>query len=241
MTHRALWLVVVLGILVAPRAGGDDLTASPWWPSLVKIDERLLEGKWKVAAKIARKLAVEAEGKSWRDPALRHIMTDVALFRAIAAANLGERQAAIHYWHIALNIDSRRARQRDLTAYGDAAKILFEFPLRRKGEIPPGFEVLRSPYRKGFERPVIPKSERTVIENTGAWRDRPPNFHAEVLLDKEGRIHQPVMTSETHPVLAYATLEFFLFEIGPGKPARMDGEPVDVIYFVTMQYRRMGR
>lgn len=87
-------------------------------------DELLRKHKWRSARRETRKLADQVIGKGWYGPELGRILAELALFEAIADANLGRDREAIWYWHVATNLDSA-VRSRDLGRYGEAGKLLY--------------------------------------------------------------------------------------------------------------------
>lgn len=237
-TPRSLLILCLLGTCWAPAFAQRG--TSEWGPELRKVQDVLAEQKWKLAKTKARKLAKKVAGSSWYGPDLGQVLAELDFAHAVADANLGNDREAIWYWHIACNLDFR-LRRRDLAPYGEAAKLLSEFPLRRRGEVPPGFVVPESsplvpetpPQKPDYEPPVI-------LNNTAAAQDRPPDAHVEVVIDKEGRLHQPVMVSDyLHPILIHAVLEW-LFDFPPCEPRRIQDEPVATLFTFTVAfiYRR---
>jgi hypothetical protein len=221
----------------APAQGPrDSIPPSAWWPEVEEVEKTLLAGNYRRAEKQARRLGEEIQGKSWHGADLRDVLSRVALQQALAEANLGRRREALWHWHTALNIDPHIAEW-DLSPYGDAAKLLVEFPLRREGVMPPGFENRRP--RPGEEalRPRAPRFEAlAILNNTGAYIDRPGRFAAEVVVDKGGLLHHPVVLSTQHnPVIYYATLEWLL-RLPPFGPATVGGEPVDQLLDLDVQF-----
>ena len=226
-----LWTCPVRG-----QGPGDSIQPSLWWPEVQKVDEMLRAGRYKKGEKQARKLGEEVIGKSWYGAELKEVLAEVALLRAVAEANLGLRREALWHWHVAQNIDFRIARK-DLSPYGDAAKLLLEFPLRDRGEMPPGFENRRPLPGQRVERPEKAGFDPvTILNNTGASIERPGGFEAEVVLDAAGLLQHPVVVSVHHnPVIKYAVLEW-MFELPPFVPARIEGEPIDFLLALHVQF-----
>jgi hypothetical protein len=234
LTFVLLW---VCPVAPAPAQGPRDANApSAWWPEVEEGEKTLLAGNYRKAEKKARKLGEEIQGKSWHGADLREVLSRVALQRALAEANLGRRREALWHWHTALNIDPRIAEW-DLSPYGDAAKLLREFPLRRRGVMPAGFEDRRPRPGEEARRPRAPRFEAlTILNNTGAYLERPGRFAMEVVVDEEGLLHHPVVLSTQHnPVTFYATLEW-LFQLPPFGPATVGGEPVDQLLDLDVQF-----
>ena len=227
--------------VLAPSASAqgtrDTIPPSAWWPEVAEIEKTLLAGKYRRAEKRARQLGEKVQGKSWTGIDLREVLSRIALQRAVAEANLGKRREALWHWHVALNIDPQIA-QWDLSPYDDAAKLLLEFPLRRRGEMPPGFESRRPKPGEEVRRPTAPHFEAlTILNNTGAYNDRPGQFSVEVVVDSQGLLNHPVVISTHHnPVIYYATLEW-LFQLPAFGPASVGGEPMDQLLDLDVQFQ----
>lgn len=237
-TTRAILASCLLGACGVPAAAQRDTTE--WWPEVEKVVSVLDEQKWKLARTKARKLADKVAGRSWYGPDLDRVMAELDFARAVAEANLGNDRVALWYWHMASNLDFR-LRRRDLAPYGEAAKLFAEFPLRRRGEVPPGFVVPESspttpetpPKKPDYEPPVI-------LNNTAAAQENPADAHVEVVIDEEGRLHHPVVVSDyLNPILIHALLEWLL-DFPPCEPRRIDGEPAATLYdfSIAFRYRR---
>jgi len=235
MHRRAIpWTVAALAVLLLPTH--LPAAVSEWTPEVAKVDDLLRKGKWKLGRKQAEKVVEELLSKSWYGAGLRESLTDLAVLLAVAEANLDRKDDALWHWYMAQNLD-RRVWNRDLTPYGKAAKLLLEFPLRRRGEVPAGFEVRSLTLYSDVERPEAKKSpQKEILNNTAAVRERPGNLHVELVVDKEGRIHHPVLASDhLHPIIVYAVLDW-LHTFPPFEPARIDGEPADFIEEVTVRF-----
>ncbi|MCP4655591.1 MAG: hypothetical protein GY856_09255 [bacterium] len=233
-TYGLLILLTLPTFLAQPRIAAGE---SKWWPEVRKIDEQLRKQRWKISLRKLAKLEETVLDESWYGPDLHRVLAELALFQAIAGANLRHDRQAVWYWHIATNLDSR-VRDRDLAPYGRAGKLLYEFPLRARGKVPVGFENRESPPGHPFKPPILPDVPMpTILFNSAAVRERAGDFRVEVIVDKEGRLHHPVVLSTyLHPVLNYAALRW-LGDLPPAEPRRIDGEPTDSLYEVTIVFR----
>lgn len=206
---------------------------------LEKVDAQLRSGKWKTALRHAQRVTETVLTRTWYGKEIRRMLSELALYQAVAEANLGRRDDAIWHWHIAQNLDFRM-RRRDLAPYGKAGKLLREFPLRALGEVPVTFSVPETyPGGPRLDRAVGPKlsSFPTVVNNTGAAQEGTGDFHAELLIDEQGRIRQPVViTTHLHPIIIYASLEW-LREMPLFKPAQFKGEPADSLEKFIIRFK----
>lgn len=223
-------LSFAVGRLDAEAAG--EIEASDWWQETAALDKDLLSGKWKKVAKEAPKLGRRITALSWYHPDLPKLFAEVSLFEAIAAANLEQDDHAVWMWHVAQNLD-RSIKDRDLAPYGRAAKLLYEHPLRARGEIPfrwraapqgpmRGTSLVPPRQEKQRENPVIMSSHAVKSERRDVLRP----VHVELIYDEQGAPHQPIVTfpPEVHPAVEWAVLRHI-----PDRkvePARLDGKAI---------------
>lgn len=223
------------------RSTIDNLVSpEEYQEELDTIHESLLAHKWKRGLRHARSLTETILRRSWHGKELQRMLSELALYQAVAEANLPRlRYEAIWHWHIAQNLDFKM-RNRDLSPYGRAGALLREFPLRRQGSVPAGFEVATTyPTGPRLDPPRKPGTATvpTVLNNTGAALEGSGDFKVEVIVDKYGRLHQPVVISTyLHPIVIYGSLEW-LRDWAPFQPARLDGKPADYLDTFTVQFQ----
>ena len=222
---------------IAQDSGGNTRRHSEWWPKVELVDGSLHNGRWKYARKSAAKLGKTITREAWSDRELKSVLAEVALYQAIAEANLGQRDDAIWHWHTALNLEPRIG-QRDLSAYGEAVRLLAEFPLRERGEMPPGFPDASTMPGAVTTTPVAPAGPTpTVVNNLAGSRERTGNFEAELIVDSRGELHQPLVISRhLHPVVIYSCLEW-LREMAAFEPGRIEGRAVSALYPLIVQFQ----
>lgn len=229
-------LVVIAGVAIAQSEHQNTPRYSKWWTQVELIDGSLNNGRWKYARRNAIRVTQTILNESWKDRGLDEVLGELALYRAIAEANLDRREDAIWYWFTALNLN-RRIADRDLAPYGVAAASLSEVPRRKKGEIPASFQ-------KGASRPAGPVTPPrfpdvtvpTLLNNSAATRQGSADFEVEVIVDEAGDLHQPVVISRhVNPVVIYACLDW-LQGVPALEPARLDGRPVAATYTVMIEF-----
>ncbi len=229
--------ILILLLLSASPSPADVVNNSEWKSDLESLEESLRAHKWKPARRAAQKLGKKVMNKSWYGPNLDKVLAEAALAQAIAGANLGDDGEAVWYWHVAINLN-HRIRDRDLGPYGRAGKLLYEFPLRAHGEVPVGFENReRGPLNPSHPPKVPDVGVPTFIINLAGVETRQGDFHVEVIVDKEGRLHHPVVESTyLHPILIYAVLDW-LARVPPFEPRRFfEGGASDSLYDISMDF-----
>ena len=241
---RWVWVLVALcgvgwvpSLPAAAQSSRDHVAPSAWRPRLDKVEEAVAQGRWKAAVKQGARLEKDVLSRSWHGSELRQVLTELAFLQALAHANLDHDRQAIWYWHMAINSDFRVAT-RDLGPYGRAARLLLEHPLRKKGEVPAGFDPLpTSPTVKVVPAQLPPRHANAIIlNNTGAALEHHGDFYAELIIDEQGVPHQPVViSSHLHPVILYASLKFLL-DAPPLVPASIDGQPGDLLMTLRLQF-----
>lgn len=241
--HLTAVLALTLGLLTAHGASARPGIDDRWRAEMDKVDERLRAGNWKSGRRSARRLAERILGESWHGRGLKEVLSELALYQAVAEANLGNRQDAVWSWHMAQNVD-HRIRKRDLSPYGEAEKLLREFPLRARGQVPLSFHVVRRGYGPRFSRPVLAKGWAPALpHNSAAQRERVPDLHLEIIVDRRGQAHHPVVLSgDPNPVILYGVLDA-MRTMPRFEPARDSGKPVDSLfkYVVDMRYSRWNQ
>ncbi len=210
---------------------------SEWWPQVELVDGSLRNERWKYARKNAEKLADAILHESWNDPELQPVLAELALYQAIAEANLNQREDAIWHWHTSLNLEPRIAK-RDFSEYGNAARLFVEFPLRNRGEMPPGFKDPATQPSRPPTTPIPPDTPTpTLLNNNGAIRQSSGNFEVEIVVDSYGDLHQPVVISgHLHPIVIYACLEW-LHGMPAFVPGKIGRQPVSALFPLVVAFQ----
>lgn len=238
------WLLfVVISTLLLPLAvSAQDsrkihVDPSKWWPELERVEELARDHRFKPARRAIDRLTEKVLGSSWFGPDLRKVLARLAFLDAVTEANLGNDREAIWAWHMACNLDFK-LRKVDFAPWGKAGDLLLEHPLRQRAQVPILFD---QPVSAGAGRIVRPEWPRnpvtpTILNNTGAAQEHQGDFEVELIIDKEGRPHHPVVIStHIHPVVTYATLRM-LPTMKPFDPGTVDGEDRDMVSLVRVRY-----
>lgn len=238
-THSLGLVVAVAGSLCClstSTAGAQTATISKWRLAFESVEESVSLGKWKAVKRKADRLATDIRHEGWHGRGLKELLADVAMYQAVAFANLGQTEDAIWYWHVAQNVD-HRIRDKNLDGYGSAAKLLREFPLRPRGKAPPNVHLVEQIY--GKFAPARPPLEWApeLLYNAAIASERAADVFIEMVVDRRGRAHHPVMKRpDIHPVLVYGVL-VALRDVPAFEPARFSGDPVDSLFDLGIPLR----
>ncbi|MDX1644740.1 MAG: energy transducer TonB [Thermoanaerobaculia bacterium] len=192
-------------------------------------------GRWKKAEKAAAQAADEAARTLWARAEAASLLAELALYRAVAEINLGREREAIWHWQTSLGLWPAIA-ERPLEGWGEAARLA-QHPLRRAGEMPPGISPVDDLDLLRLEPAELDYGDGPTVDNPTAARRGPHGeIRVEMVVDRDGMLGSPRVLSEAaHPVLVYAMLDW-LGELPPAEPARLDGEPVDALLTVAIDF-----
>lgn len=245
LSVTAAWLVVaVCWLSAAPLPASEQQTRLERWRAEVReIDADARAGEKRStrrAGRAAERLWIEVRQRGWREPALKGVLAEIATQLAVAQLNQGKDQdRAIWTFHGALLLDSSVA-ERDWAPYGRAGRILAEIELRVLHASPTGQRVLKRPFPRGgrFERPAAgePKDVEVPMNRVARHEPRIIRPTIEVVLRKDGSVSHPAIAlgHSAKPTVTLAVLDM-IWETQPYEPARLDGEPVDIIYEVSIE------
>lgn len=233
-------LVVPIGEVAADGAGEDASLREQWrskrvfddWvEQMEELDRRVQAGEGKKALKTADRLAKEII-KLVKSGDAGQLLGGLSVLRALAAYNAGDQRLALWHWHIGVQISPEFSGY-NLDRYGEAGSFLKGHPFQGpplgekfpepKGELTP-------PKRKKAPRPKFPLGKLVAL-------NEPVAVVVQVTIDKEGRVNHPViLKAEGELILVLASLEsFWRWEF---EPAKLDGEPVDAYYQLTINFTR---
>lgn len=228
----------------AQRVGPRNPTQH--WNRKLKESSRLLKsgdhaGSLKIADRIIREM-IDELGPG--DAATRAFGT-VLTHKALALAGLGREADALWYWHTVLSLYPS-FRQSDLSAFGKAGELLMsnrdvpahEGWLRFSDEgrlvdasgapLPPDPSITPPKIRKQFI-PDYPEGALAFgVDGT---------LIVEMNLDPTGLLSAPrIVKALPAPTLSYVVVDALRkWKIDP---ARRKGEPIDVIFTLTVHYRQ---
>ena len=165
------------------------------------------------------------------------------LYRGIARAGEGDRDAALWDWYEAMSLEPK-FRTVDLAPYGEPGKTFAEYRLKEAFERPepalrqnlsnpqesppPG---VTAPRCKRCDPPTYPEGLRRTCQEGVIVVD--------VFIERDGRPTFPIVREvPALPVFLLATLE--TLRDWKFKPAEKEGEPVLVSYVLSVNYKTEG-
>lgn len=154
----------------------------------------------------------------------------VVSHKALALAGLGREEDALWYWHTVVTLYPAFLKS-DLTPFGKAGEFLArhrEPRTAKKTTLQSSAEDVQPPRVRKRIQPEFPTGARTF------GQDGP--LTVEVIITKEGTVTAPyVVKALPAPTLTYTALEAlrkWRFD-----PARLKGEPVNVIFNLTINFK----
>ncbi len=246
---NVLLFAVLLIVSAQPLSASDGSRLERWRSEIQEIDTKLRKGNErsaKRAGKAAEKLWVEVRRRGWHEPTLNEILGELTAQMAIAQLNQGlDQHRAVWLFHSALLLD-RSVADRDWGAYGRAGKILAEVELRVLRTSPRGMRAVEPPFPVGrFKRPTLAKAERPVevpMNRNARLERRLERPTIEVVVRRDGSVSHPVIAigHTAKPTVILAALDM-VWAMAPYAPGQLDGEPVDVVYEISVEAFKSNR
>ena len=220
MTTRAL--VVAVALLLCPPPLAAQGIPEPWRGRLSEIEQVRLTGRYQTAEAGARVLAEEMAVSLPAGESSGKLLAMALTFQALAAVELKRYDDALGAWQLAQNLNPRLRTAPIPESYASAGDWLAARRLRLVGTLPEG---AGAPSSAATPRgtPSIELSEENYLQ----WRGHA--MTVEVVVDREGRAHSPVVIGGAeNPGKVYfllSSLSSWRFE-----PARVAGEPVPALF-----------
>ena len=238
---RAITLAITLVLCTLALPAEAANLGKKWAEELRRTEELLVAGEYADARKATRRIAQEMVDAMGPGDKAETVLGLVLTFRSLAEAGLGDRGAALWYWHVALNLDPS-LQEIDLRAFGEHGEFLKAHPLPEHSNVTcadgtedplcdqAGHE-LEAPKVRKRPRPAYPYGARAFRESG--------QLIVQVVIAKDGSVMSPrVLKALPAPTLSYVALEAirkWRFE-----PAKLDGVPIDAFYNLTVNYT-LGR
>lgn len=213
-----------------PATAAEDRTLTRWAADLDATAAFLKAGRYGRAVPRLKRLTDEMVQLLGPGTGAARVLAATISQRALAEAGLGNLDDALWYWHVAIGIDPRFL-QADLSEFGEPGRYLQANPLP-----PPGPEESAGPSDAFVEAPKIRKRTRLVYPVGAKYFEVQGQLVVQVVIGADGRPRHPqVLQPLPAPTLTFVALDAvrqWRFE-----PARLRGQPVDVYYTLTVNWK----
>jgi hypothetical protein len=217
-------------LCAAPVIARAEAAAPPDWGARFRAtSEALHAGEWKLAEQTIDALLAEMRETIASGEGAAPSLAAASLYRAVAEAGLGDREAASWDLWAALALHSALA-EADLSGFGEAGRAL---DVERGAADPPVGAAPAGPTR--VTRPEKLRGEVPEFPFGKAQVCRAQAVKVRALIGEDGMPRRPRVDSGTDPVLAYAAMA--ALRSWRFRPATRDGRPIQVRYTLTIDYR----
>jgi TonB family protein len=218
--RSTVFTLLVSGFLGTAWAGTGN-----WQNEVSQSAATLRTGNYATSLKIADQLLasmVERLGAGGADDTM---LATALTHKALANAGLGKINEALWYWYIAQEISPAVAKS-DLSPYGAPGEFLKRHPLTDSGALPSGRVTPARVVRQVM--PTFPPG----ASRFGIGGD----LVVQIVIDANG---QPTLPRIVHalpaPTLSFVALE--ALKRWQFEPARQNGEPVPIVFDLTVHYK----
>lgn len=245
----AIFLMTFVGLEPLQAQRGAPRKLSPkqseqvregWQRRMQKINQQIHEGRSDRALRQANRLAAEMVERILSGDGTAQLLGMVNVLRALAAVNLGLESLALWHWHIGLQMFPEVA-EFDFSDYGEAGKFLVDHPLSSpSGESGDSAEDRTEKSSEIKEKITPPRKKKAPSAKVPAAKlgrmQEPVSVVVQAIIDKEGQPTRPrIVEANGEFTLVCAALEsLWQWEF---EPATIDGEPVEVYYNLTVNFR----
>ncbi|HEY0156087.1 MAG TPA: TonB family protein [Thermoanaerobaculia bacterium] len=229
MKLRTLAFLACLAVSVSARA---DVVAE-WQKKIADSTKALESGEYKRSLGLAESVVRQMIERLGLGEASTKAFGVAVMHKAVALAGLGKHDDAIWYWQVASSLHPELAK-RDLSAFGEAGKFLAENgeprkpPVAEAGDGKPRTAELTPPKLLKHTLPTFPGGAHAM----GAGGQ----LVVEVVITETGTVTSPVIEQPlSAPTLSYVALE--AVRRWRFQPAKNQGEPVPVIFKLTVGFK----
>ncbi|MBV9071143.1 MAG: energy transducer TonB [Acidobacteria bacterium] len=216
---------MIFALLVSGFMGTASAATGNWQTEVNQSAATLRSGNYSNSLKVADQILSAMVERLGADGADDTMLATALTHKALANAGLGKINEALWYWYIAQEISPAIART-DLSAFGAPGEFLKRHPFTDSDASPSGRV---TPAR--IVKQVVPKFPPGA-SRFGIGGD----LVVQIVIDKNG---QPTLPRIVHalpaPTLSFVALEalkHWQFE-----PARQNGEPVPIVFDLTVHYK----
>ncbi len=237
--------VLVLTVVFAASANGRPLTPTERWRLRLDESTQLLQsGNHAGSLKIIERVIREMIDQLGPGDAATQAFGIVLFHKAVALAGLGREADALWYWHTVLNLYPS-FRHGDLSAFGKAGELLAS-----NRDLPPSEGLVRlSDEGRLLDASGTPIPRDPTITPPKIRKQVVPYYPegarafgvsgvliVEMRLDQKGVLSGPrIVKALPAPTLSYVVID--ALRKWKFDPARRNGEPIDVIFNLSVNYR----
>ncbi|HUR82535.1 MAG TPA: energy transducer TonB [Thermoanaerobaculia bacterium] len=219
MRSRVLIPILFILSLALPAAAGDeqrDLLDS-WRQRMTETDSALAAGDNGRALKLADGVVSEMVERLGPGQGSTRLFSSALTQKARAHAALGENDEAAWYSQVVLGLDPEC----------DTTQLIATKPQGVTSAVSPGQRIAA---------PKLVKRRKPKFPHGAHYYGVAGDLVVEVIVKSDGSVREPrIVTPLPAATLSYAALESvkgWRFE-----PARADGQPIDVVYNLTVKYK----
>lgn len=208
-----------------------------WQEEILAIEKLILQNQAREALQRGNRLAREMLRLIKSGDGVGRALGSVNTLRAIAATMTGDERLGLWHWHIAVQMFPE-LKKRDISYFGEAGRFLMNHPprtdLRQPSPQAPnpvslGTGKVTKPKKKHAPAPKYPPGKRGSDDSSVM-------VIVQAIIDKSGKVRDPIiLKSQGEFTMVCAALEaLWRWEF---EPATLDGEPIEVFYNLTFNFR----
>jgi TonB family protein len=231
MRSRVLFSLILLLAGTASAFARDDQRelVGQWQQRMAETESALRSGDYSQAMRLSNRTVSEMVERLGPGEGSTRLFGSALLHKALAHAGLGEHDEAAWYGQVVLGLDPAFA-ETDLSMFGETARLLAP-SLEQRGvssAVSPGQQI---------EAPKLVRRRKPKFPHGAHYFGVSGDLVVEVIVKSDGSVREPrIVTPLPAATLSYAALEAvkrWRFE-----PARAGGEPIDMVYNLTVNYKR---
>ncbi|MDP9120299.1 MAG: energy transducer TonB [Acidobacteriota bacterium] len=213
----------------APKSLGSGARPETSTVRLREVDRLLRGGDW-AAAETAARAGLAAQVQERMGSEIPPLLTQLA----VAEAGQGRTADALWHWQVAQGLGMGMGCC-DLSRYGAPGELLTKSSRRSFDAAPSGLVVRRA----GDGGPPLTPARKLSGEDAKlpvTFHRFPRGIRAQLIVDQEGGVRDPVLVESTFPALAYVVLE--AVHGWRFMPAQVNGAPVASLFEIRIPPER---
>jgi protein TonB len=227
--HTRILIAGVALLIASPAIAGKSWQDQTWIERVKESSLLLKSGDYNKALRISERVLKEMTEQLGPGNAATEAFGIALTHKALALAGLGRFDEALWYWHTVVALYPPFERS-DLSMFGKPGEFL-------KANVLPPADQSPVPHADDATTPPVVIDRVAPEYPHGAYVYSISGFLiVELIITKEGRVHSPrVLKPLAAVTLSYATLE--AVRKWRFKPAMRDGQPIEVRFALTVNYK----